>query len=114
MIASRNKSEALTRAVCFHRFGEIRDRSYEFSATAPGLSLVVAAIILWNTVHLEKAINTLRTEGENIPDDLFALLSPSCQRRSKREPLGQSFKGVILCQFPLIRTHWPNRAFRWT
>ena len=78
--AGLNKGEAyhaLTRAVCFHRLGEIRDRSYENQRhRAGGLNLVVAAIILWNTVYLEKVVSTLRTEGENIPDDLLAHLSP--------------------------------------
>jgi TnpA family transposase len=49
-----NKGEArnaLARTVFFHRFGEIRDRSYENQRyRASGLNLVIAAITLWNTV----------------------------------------------------------------
>jgi len=49
-----NKGEArnsLARAVFFNRLGELRDRTYENQRhKASGLNLVVAAIILWNTV----------------------------------------------------------------
>lgn len=62
-----NKGEsknALARAVFFNRLGEIRDRSFEDQRyRASGLNLVVAAIVLWNTVYLERAVNSLRHEG---------------------------------------------------
>lgn len=62
--AGLNKGEArnsLARAVFFHRLGEIRDRSYENQRyRASGLNLVVAAIILWNTVYLGRAVEALR------------------------------------------------------
>ena len=55
-----NKGEArnaLARAVFFNRLGELRDRSYEQQHyRASGLNLVVAAIVLWNTVYLEHAV----------------------------------------------------------
>jgi Protein of unknown function (DUF433)/Tn3 transposase DDE domain len=42
--------------------GEIRDRSYENQRhRSSGLNLLVAAIILWNTVYLQRAIDYLRT-----------------------------------------------------
>jgi TnpA family transposase len=48
--ASRN---ALAHAVFFTRLGELRDRSFENQHDrASGLNLVVAAIILWNTVYV--------------------------------------------------------------
>jgi Tn3 transposase DDE domain len=57
--AGLNKGEAhnaLARAVCFNRLGEIRDRSFENQHhRASGLNLLVAAITLWNTVYLERA-----------------------------------------------------------
>ena len=57
--AGLNKGEAhnaLARAVCFNRLGEIRDRSFENQRhRASGLNLLVAAITLWNTVYLERA-----------------------------------------------------------
>ena len=75
-----NKGEALNalaRAVFFNRLGELRDRTYENQRyRASGLNLVVAAIVLWNTVYLERAVKALRERGEVIPDDLVAHLSP--------------------------------------
>jgi len=75
-----NKGEqqnALRRAVFFNRLGEIRERSYENQRyRASGLNLLVAAIILWNTVYLQRAVDDLRTQGiEPGPTDL-AHLSP--------------------------------------
>jgi TnpA family transposase len=78
--AELNKGEsrnALARAVCFHRLGRIRDRSYESQQhRASGLNLVVAAIILWNTVYLGRAIEALRRQGEVIADNLLTHLAP--------------------------------------
>ena len=75
-----NKGEArnaLARAVFFNRLGELRDRTYENQRyRASGLNLVVAAIALWNTVYLERAIKMLREREQVIPDDLLAHLSP--------------------------------------
>jgi hypothetical protein len=65
--AGLNKGEArnaLARAVFFNRLGEIRDRSSSSNATASGLNLVTAAIVLWNTVYLERAANALRGHGQ--------------------------------------------------
>ena len=75
-----NKGEqqnALRRAVFFNRLGEIRDRSYENQRyRASGLNLLVAAIILWNTIYLQRAVDHLRKQGiEPGPTDL-AHLSP--------------------------------------
>lgn len=59
-----NKGEArnaLARAVFFNRLGELRDRTYENQRhRASGLNLVVAAIVLWNTVYLERAVMGFR------------------------------------------------------
>ena len=75
-----NKGEArnaLARAVFFNRLGELRDRTYENQRhRASGLNLVVASIVLWNTVYLERAVSTLRERGQAISDDLLAHLSP--------------------------------------
>lgn len=55
--AGLNKGEAkntLARAVFFNRLGEMRDRSFENQRyRASGLNLVIAAIVLCNTVYLE-------------------------------------------------------------
>ena len=60
-----NKGEAhnaLARAVCFNRLGEIRDRSFENQRhRASGLNLIVAAITLWNRVYLRRATSLLET-----------------------------------------------------
>jgi Tn3 transposase DDE domain/Domain of unknown function (DUF4158) len=67
----------LCRTVFFNRLGEIRDRSYENQRhRASGLNLLVAAIVLWNTTYLQRAIDHLRSqEHDPAPDDL-AHLSP--------------------------------------
>ena len=79
-----NKGEArnsLARAVCIHRLGQIRDRTYENQRhRASGLNLLVAAIILWNTRYLEIAIAALRENdrhaGDDFPDELLIHLTP--------------------------------------
>ncbi|HEY9219193.1 MAG TPA: Tn3 family transposase, partial [Phenylobacterium sp.] len=41
-----------------------------------GLALVTAAIALWNTVYLGRAVEALRRRGETVPDALLAHLAP--------------------------------------
>jgi hypothetical protein len=57
--AELNKGEArnaLARAVCFHRLGRLRDRTIEAQQhRASGLTLVTAAVALWNSVYLNRA-----------------------------------------------------------
>ena len=78
--AGLNKGEAknaLARAVFFNRLGEMRDRSFENQCyRASGLNLVVAAIILWNTVYLERAVLALEKKGMQIDKELLQHLSP--------------------------------------
>jgi TnpA family transposase len=75
-----NKGEAknaLAKAVFFNRLGEIRDRSFENQRyRASGLNSVVAAIILWNTVYLERATRCLKEHGLTSDDNLLQHLSP--------------------------------------
>ncbi len=77
--AGLNKGEArnsLARAVFFNRLGEIRDRSFEQQRyRASGLNLVTAAIVLWNTVYLERATQGL-VEGKAVDGELLQFLSP--------------------------------------
>jgi len=78
--AELNKGEArnaLARAVCFHRLGRLRDRAVAARQyRASGLALVTAAIALWNTVYLSRALDVLRRQGETIADALLAHLAP--------------------------------------
>lgn len=75
-----NKGEArnaLARAIFFNRLGEIRDRSFEQQRyRASGLNLVTAAIVLWNTVYIERAIWKLSEMGKTIDNSLLQYLSP--------------------------------------
>jgi TnpA family transposase len=78
--AGLNKGEAsnaLRRAVFFHRQGEIRDRTFENqSFRASGLSLITAAIVHWNMVYLDRAVRQLRAQDGIVPDDLLAHVAP--------------------------------------
>jgi TnpA family transposase len=78
--AGLNKGEAknaLARAVFFNRLGEVRDRSFEHQRyRASGLNLVVAAIVLWNTVYLQRAVQALADGGQAVDEALLRHLSP--------------------------------------
>ncbi len=78
--AGLNKGEAknsLARAVFLNRRGMMQDQAYEDQRyRASGLNLVLAAIILWNTIALERAVETLRAQGTPAPDELLQHLSP--------------------------------------
>jgi TnpA family transposase len=78
--AGLNKGEAsnaLRRAVFFHRQGEIRDRTFENqSFRASGLSLITAAIVHWNTVYLDRAVRQLRAQGADVPNELLPHVAP--------------------------------------
>lgn len=75
-----NKGEArnaLARAVFFYRHGRVQDRSHaRQQRRAQGLNLVVAAIILWNTLELARAVDELQQEGMQITEEQLAHLSP--------------------------------------
>jgi TnpA family transposase len=78
--AGLNKGEArnaLARAVFFNRLGEIRDQSFEQQChRASGLNLVTAAIVRWNTVYIERAVEAIRQTGQPVDDQLLKHLSP--------------------------------------
>ncbi|MGT2516310.1 Tn3 family transposase (plasmid) [Sphingomonas panni] len=75
-----NKGEArnaLARAIFFNRLGELRDRTFENQRhRASGLTLVTAAMTLWNTVYLDRAVRHLRGSGVDVPDELLAHVAP--------------------------------------
>ncbi len=83
-----NKGELrndLARAVCLNRLGEIRDRTFEAQRhRASGLNLVTAAIILWNTVYLNRAISALRDQGRPLEDAGLQHISPVCWNHINR------------------------------
>ena len=78
--AELNKGEshnALSRAVCFHRLGRLHDRTAQAQQhRASGLALVTAAIVLWNTVYLGRALDVVRRRGDAVPDELLVHLAP--------------------------------------
>jgi hypothetical protein len=70
--------DALARAVCFNRFGEIRDRSFENQRhRACGVNLIVAAITLWHIVYLRRATSLLET-SHPFTSSLLQHVSPLC------------------------------------
>jgi hypothetical protein len=76
-VAAWRVAKRLRRAIFFHRQGEIRDRTFENqSFRASGSSLITAAIVHWNTVYLERAVQHLRTQGAGVPDDLLPHVAP--------------------------------------
>lgn len=80
MTAILNEGELrndLARAVCLNRLGEIRDRSLEAQLhCASGLNLVTAAIILWNTVYIDRAIGALQDQGRGFEEAWLQHISP--------------------------------------
>lgn len=78
--AGLNKSEArhaLAHAVFVHKQGRIADRTLQNQQhRASGLNLVIAAIALWNTLYMQRALDHLRANGQDAPDRLIAHLSP--------------------------------------
>ncbi len=93
--AGLNKGEArnaLARAVFFNRLGEMRDRCYEDQThRASGLNVLCAAVALWNTVYVERAVEELRNRGHVITDEHLKHLSPTrvgAHRPHRRLPVG--------------------------
>lgn len=80
VLVGLNKGErrnAVARAVRFNRGGEMHDRAYEDQQhRASGLNLIIAAIVLWNTVHLDRAVTTMRQQGVAVPDTYLPHRSP--------------------------------------
>ena len=67
----------LARAVFHGKRGELRQRYREGQEDQLGaLGLVVNAIILWNTLYMDAALDQLRAEGFDVRDEDVARLSP--------------------------------------
>jgi hypothetical protein len=79
-----NKGEALNalaRKLFFGGQGEIRDRTYEDQLNAASsLNLLLAAIVVWNTVHLDACLRRLRVDGAAVADTDLRFLSPLMRR----------------------------------
>lgn len=41
-----------------------------------GLQLLISVIVIWNTVYIEKAIELLRSQGIEIPEEYVQHISP--------------------------------------
>jgi len=73
----RDTTNALAKALFFYRLGRFRDRTYESQQyRASGLNLLIAAIVLWNSTYLERAVTALRQAGRHVPDELLAHVWP--------------------------------------
>jgi len=67
----------LARVVFHGKRGELRQRYREGQEDQLGaLGLVVNAIILWNTIYMDAALDQLRAEGFDVRDEDVARLSP--------------------------------------
>jgi TnpA family transposase len=75
-----NKGEAhhtLKRAIRFYRRGSVSDRTQvEQNLDAMALNLVVAAITLWNTAYLDRALQALQQEGVDVSEECLPHISP--------------------------------------
>ena len=75
-----NKGEAIwgaARAFNIGRDGEMYDRDFDAQMNrASSTMLLVAMLSAWNTVYLDKIVNTLRAKGEEVPDEYLAHVSP--------------------------------------
>ncbi len=59
------------------RVDELRHRTFENQRhRASGLTLLTAAVTLWNTVCLNRAVRHLRGSGVKVPDKLLAHVTP--------------------------------------
>ncbi|SDG57985.1 Tn3 family transposase [Thalassobaculum litoreum] len=78
--AGLNKGEArhfLAQAIYTQRQGRISDRTLlNQSFRASGLNLVIAAIVYWNTVYMERAVQHLRSTGLDVHHRLLAHVAP--------------------------------------
>lgn len=70
---------AVARAICHGQKGEIRKRYTDGQEDQLGaLGLVTNAVVLWNTMYMQAALDHLRAQGETLNDEDIARLSPLC------------------------------------
>ncbi|MBC8231002.1 Tn3 family transposase [bacterium] len=79
-LSGLNKGEAIhraARAIAIGQSGELHERELDAQMNrANSLMLLVAILSTWNTVYLDQVVTTLRTKGEEIPDEHLAHVSP--------------------------------------
>ncbi len=67
----------MARDIAFGHQGRFTDRSYEAQLNrASALSLVINAIVVWNTRHFDRAQAKLLERGEQVDDTVWQHLSP--------------------------------------
>jgi len=80
MLTQLNRGEGrhkLARVVFYRQRGELRQRYREGQENQlTALGLVVNAIIVWNTLYLERTLDALRAAGHTVRDENVARLSP--------------------------------------
>jgi TnpA family transposase len=73
VVLGPNKGEslrALARKLFFGGQGEIRDRTYERQLnTVSSLNLILGAIVVWNTIHLQACLRRLSADGHCIDNN---------------------------------------------
>nr|EII23488.1 Tn3 transposase DDE-like domain protein [Escherichia coli 9.0111] len=70
---------AVARAICHGQKGEIRKRYTDGQEDQLGaLGLVTNAVVLWNTIYMQAALDHFRAQGEIVNDEDIARLSPLC------------------------------------
>ena len=78
---------------------------------ASGLNLVVAFIVLWNTVYLERAVTAIRRDGQTISDEMLTHLSPLKWEQEHINLTGDSYwrkdAGPGNRKLPPLRTSHP-------
>ncbi|MFZ3516112.1 transposase, partial [Vibrio harveyi] len=68
---------AVARAVCYGQRGEIKKRYREEQEGQLGaLGIVTNAIVLWNTLYMQEALDWMRSNNEEIIEDDISRLSP--------------------------------------
>jgi len=74
---SRSSFQTTTVSPSRNWSSEFRDRTFENqSFRASGLSLLTAAIVHWNTIYLDQAVQYLRAQGVVISNELLAHVAP--------------------------------------
>lgn len=70
---------AVARAICHGQKGKIRKRYTDGQEDKQGaLGLVTNAVVLWNILYMQAALDHLRAQGETLNDEDIARLSPLC------------------------------------